>query len=131
MLQEKLEALQERTHALAEDGKLTFETVPDDPLAYITVLASGSILVDAVDNDGAPPYRLSVVRNDSDGLEVLASISQEYDANGLWSYPLLARLYELARADALGVTPVIDGLLSELGALEESPDTLEGEESRE
>jgi hypothetical protein len=108
-LEKLLLLLVEKTQAGSADWK-----VSPHPYTYDLERSSGTVRLDTVDDDGARPYRLAVLRS-ADSDEVLDFIVQQWDQEeGEYTWPQLGHLYELARGHALKIDSVLDGLLEDL-----------------
>jgi hypothetical protein len=116
MTDEKLDQILALTVERSKNHELDWKVFDDEGLTFATELATATIVVDSLDQDGAPPYRLIVLRPGERG-EWLASLEQgaHRDPGGpAYDRPELELLYALARSKALKVEPVLDSLLEEL-----------------
>jgi hypothetical protein len=91
------------------------EVVPAN--AFQLDIPSGAIVIETVDSDESPPYRMTI--HNPEGQEVDA-LEQEWEAYEGESYPAdwnvtLADLFEAARRNALDIDSVLNGIIQDLG----------------
>lgn len=126
MADERLEELLRLTLERTKSQRLNWEAVGQEGIAFAVRLQAANLVVDSVDEDGAPPYRLAVFRLAEEGGDLLAQIEQESppgSRGGDYDHSELETLYALARNKAMNVGPVLESVIADLKRLDapESP----------
>jgi hypothetical protein len=87
----------------------------DSATAFIYSLASGSVIIASLDNDGNFPYEVSLLNDQGEVIESRSSSGRwNDDDEGQWD-DALRRLYFAARGSALNIDGVLNSMLSSLG----------------
>lgn len=84
----------------------------DDSAAFLVTVPTGSALIKSADDEGRYPYSLTLISAEGNPLATLLA-SESYDSP--WD-EVLADLYAVARANALGIDSFVTSFLQDIGA---------------
>lgn len=122
----KIERLIQLLDDRTEAGKVRWQPT-DKPTSFLSVLSSGSVLVETKDQDGTSPYALRIINDDGVVTETFytrhfeaANRSASTERPEPWELAL-RDLHQRARSAALGIDKTISALLDELGTEDDIP----------